>query len=93
MPFELGVDYGSRRFASNHLKNKKFLILERKPHDYKKALSDLSGVDIKNHGDKPPEVDTTPLGMFTLTSVGIAIANANIIRKAKLQINLSDWIR
>jgi hypothetical protein len=56
MPFELGIDYGSRRFASNHLKNKKFLILEKKPHDYKKALSDLSGVDIKNHGDKPSEV-------------------------------------
>jgi len=56
MPFELGIDYGSRRFASDHLKNKKFLILEKKPHDYKKALSDFSGVDIKNHGDKPSEV-------------------------------------
>lgn len=56
MPFELGIDFGSRRFASDHLKDKKFLILERRPHDYKKALSDLSGVDIKNHGDKPSEV-------------------------------------
>lgn len=53
MPFELGIDYGCRKFAANHHKNKKFLILEKSRYDYAKALSDLSGVDIKNHEDDP----------------------------------------
>ncbi|HYH87394.1 MAG TPA: hypothetical protein VEX60_18215 [Pyrinomonadaceae bacterium] len=56
MPFELGVDYGSRRFALNYLKRKKYLILEKGTFDYRKALSDISGVDIKNHNNKPAKV-------------------------------------
>ena len=56
MPFELGIDYGSRRFALNHLKRKKYLILEKGPFDYRKALSDISGVDIKNHNNKPAKM-------------------------------------
>lgn len=53
MPFELGIDYGCRKFALNHLKDKKFLVLEKGRYDYAKALSDLSGVDIKSHQDEP----------------------------------------
>lgn len=53
MPFELGVDYGCRRISANYLKSKKFLLLEKQAHDYQKALSDLSGVDIKNHKNVP----------------------------------------
>jgi hypothetical protein len=49
MPFELGIDYSCRRFASNHLKGKKCLILEKGAFDYIKALSDIAGVDIKSH--------------------------------------------
>ena len=56
MPFELGLDYGSRRFASNYLKEKKYLILEKRAFDYRKALSDISGVDIKNHDNKPAKL-------------------------------------
>lgn len=56
MPFELGIDYGSRRFASNHLRNKRFLILEERAYDYRRALSDISGLDIKNHGKDPTRV-------------------------------------
>ena len=56
MPFELGIDYGSRRFASNYLKGKKYLILEKGAFDYRKALSDISGVDIKNHDNKPAKM-------------------------------------
>lgn len=53
MPFELGIDYGSRRFAANFLRNKKCLILEEGAYDYRRALSDISGLDIKNHGNDP----------------------------------------
>ena len=56
MPFELGVDYGSRQHGPEFMKAKKFLILERSPHDFNIALSDLSGVDIKSHGNEADEV-------------------------------------
>lgn len=49
MPFELGIEYGCRHFSRGRLKEKKCLILEKEPFNYMKALSDLSGVDIKNH--------------------------------------------
>lgn len=38
------------------MKGKKCLILEKEPHDFRIALSDLSGVDIKNHRDRAEEV-------------------------------------
>ncbi len=53
MPFELGVDYGSRRFGPNHLRKKRYLILEEHAFNYKRALSDISGLDIKAHGNNP----------------------------------------
>jgi len=56
MPFELGIDYGSRQHGPEFMRGKKCLILEKGKHDFKRALSDLSGVDIKSHGDKPEEV-------------------------------------
>jgi len=56
MPFELGIEYGCRRFSSNHLSEKRCLILEKSRHDYAKALSDLSGVDIKSHSNDPPKL-------------------------------------
>lgn len=56
MPFELGIDYGSRQHGPEFMRSKKCLILEKEPHDFKKALSDLSGVDIKSHGNEPDEV-------------------------------------
>jgi hypothetical protein len=56
MPFELGIDYGSRQHGPEFMKDKKFLILERRPHDFNIALSDLSGVDIKSHGNEADEV-------------------------------------
>jgi hypothetical protein len=56
MPFELGIEYGCRYYASDHLQEKKCLILEKERYDYMKAISDLSGVDIKSHGNEPLKV-------------------------------------
>lgn len=56
MPFELGIDWGWRRFGDGSARDKKFLVLETNPHDFKIALSDLSGIDIKNHRDQPYEM-------------------------------------
>jgi hypothetical protein len=56
MPFELGVEYGCRYFSRGRLGQKRCLILEKERFDYMKALSDLSGVDIKSHNNDPAEI-------------------------------------
>lgn len=56
MPFELGVDYGTRQHGALHHRDKRFLILEQEEHRYKIALSDMSGVDIKVHENDPIEI-------------------------------------
>ena len=53
MPFELGIDYGSRRFHPGQLQEKRFLILATTRFEYMRAISDLSGVDIQAHKDQP----------------------------------------
>jgi hypothetical protein len=50
MPFELGIDYGAKRFKNECL-CKKFLILEKNKYDYRKAISDISGMDIEAHNN------------------------------------------
>jgi len=56
MPFELGVEYGCRRFGPPPFHTKRCLILEKDLHEFRKALSDLSGIDIKSHGNEPEQV-------------------------------------
>ncbi len=53
MPFELGIDYGSREFLDGKYSDKKILILESQRYRYRAAISDLSGCDIKVHSDDP----------------------------------------
>lgn len=50
MPFELGIDYGWRKYYGNGKETKKILILEEKNYRYQAALSDLAGCDIEVHG-------------------------------------------
>ncbi|WP_192849745.1 hypothetical protein [Aeromonas sp. SCS5] len=53
MPFELGIDFGAKKFKEGIWSNKQILILEEEKYRYQKALSDLSGSDIKNHNNEP----------------------------------------
>lgn len=53
MPFELGIDYGCQKLKGDVWAKKQILILEKERYRYQKALSDLSGSDIKNHDDDP----------------------------------------
>lgn len=55
MPFELGIDYGLRKFGDG-FEDKRSLILETKRYDYMKAISDINGFDIKSHNDNPVEL-------------------------------------
>jgi len=50
MPFELGIDYGCRRYSK---KEKKFLILDEKSYRFKEIVSDISDSDIISYeGDE-----------------------------------------
>jgi hypothetical protein len=52
MPFECGIDFGIK--LSNPAQSvKKFLILEKEQYRYHKVISDISGNDIKAHGNQP----------------------------------------
>jgi hypothetical protein len=53
MPFELGIDYGCQKLKGGIWASKQILILEKERYRYQKALSDLSGSDIKSHDDDP----------------------------------------
>lgn len=52
MPFELGIDYGCQKLKGGIWSQKKILILEKERYRFQKAISDLSGSDIKNHNDE-----------------------------------------
>ena len=53
MPFELGIDYGTRVSGPPKMRGKQFLILEKNRYAFHKAISDMSGVDIKDHKNQP----------------------------------------
>jgi hypothetical protein len=56
MPFELGVDIGCRLFGNDKVKQKQCIIFEKDKYSYQRALSDLSGFDIKAHNNKPRKI-------------------------------------
>jgi hypothetical protein len=48
MPFELGMDYGCRRYSPRH-HGKRILILAEERFRHQKAISDLAGCDVEVH--------------------------------------------
>lgn len=60
MPFELGIDYGCQKLKGGKWQKKKILIMEKERYRFQKAISDLSGSDIKHHND---EVDKAILAV------------------------------
>lgn len=71
MPFELGLDFGCRKYSSDDkYRNKRSLILEKSYYDYKRALSDISGMDIKPHNDEPQKAIKAVRDWFSET-VGV----------------------
>jgi hypothetical protein len=51
MPLELGIFLGAREFGRGRQQRKRCLILDREQFRYQAYLSDISGQDIKAHGD------------------------------------------
>jgi hypothetical protein len=56
MPFELGLDLGCRHWGGAHLKRKQCLILDRERYRFQRALSDISGSDIRAHSNDPEQL-------------------------------------
>lgn len=75
MPFELGIDYGLRIFNQEYA-DRKSLILETGQYDYMKALSDINGMDIKNHNDVPEQLIECLRSWFSET-VGLRNLNSS----------------
>src|SRR5512147_1544139 len=56
MPFELGLDLGSREFGRGTARRKRCLILDSEPYRYQRVLSDIAGQDIRAHSNSPERV-------------------------------------
>lgn len=52
MPFECGIDFGIK-LTNSAQKDKCLLILEKERYRYQRVISDISGNDVKAHGNKP----------------------------------------
>lgn len=70
MPFELGVDFGCKKFKEGAWEDKRILILEKERYRYQAALSDLSGSDIKNHDDEPIKLTKAVRDWFVTEVLG-----------------------
>lgn len=51
MPLELGLDLGCWRYGSNHLGDKRLLVMDKSPYRYQKFISDIAGHDIVSHSN------------------------------------------
>ncbi|MCX5757639.1 MAG: hypothetical protein NTU83_03865 [Candidatus Hydrogenedentes bacterium] len=53
MPLELGVFLGAKRFGDDRQRDKRCLILDRKPYRFQQFCSDLAGNDLRAHDNSP----------------------------------------
>ena len=53
MPLELGFFLGAKRYGSAKDRQKRCLILDRDRYRYRSFCSDISGQDIRSHGNDP----------------------------------------
>jgi hypothetical protein len=81
MPFELGIFWGSKKFGGKLHKEKNALILEKDKYSYQKYLSDLNGVDVKAHANKPDQIVLAVRNWLHTASGRKTIPSAEVIRK------------
>jgi len=68
MPFELGLEFGCRRFGGPRHRSKKCLVLGSKKYTYMKAISDIAGIDIDYHKNNPAALVLCVRNWFTGTA-------------------------
>ena len=64
MPYEMGLDIGCMRFGNEQMSQKLCLIVEKEKNRYDQVISDISGQDIKAHGDIPEKIIAIILEWF-----------------------------
>ncbi len=88
MPFELGIFFGAKQFGIKEQRNKNGLVFERKKYAYQQYLSDLNGVDVKAHGNKPLVVIESIRTWLQIASRRSTIPGTEIIKR-----DFKDFIR
>ena len=89
MAFELGIEYGIRHLSSTgRFRTKKCLILGQEKHTFMKALSDLAGVDIKNHKNDPL-ILIRQLRSWFIETIGLTQADSPTV----IWYNFNDFMK
>jgi len=81
MPFELGIDYGCQKLKGGKWSNKKILVLEKERYRFQKAISDLSGSDIKSHDDDVSKAIGSVRNWFVTEELGRGDSGAKVWNK------------
>lgn len=81
MPFELGIFWGAKKFGTKKQKEKNALILEKEKYSYQKYFSDLNGVDVKAHLNKPEQIISSVRNWLHTASARKTIPSAEVIKK------------
>ena len=55
MPMELGIFLGAKRFGDETQTGKRCLILDVERYRYQRFISDIAGMDIRDHGGEPEQ--------------------------------------
>jgi hypothetical protein len=90
MPFELGIDYGCLKFCDSH-RNKRFLILDEEKYRYRRALSDLSGVDIESHKNNELQAAKCIRDWLSNKSENIGIPSGKMIFEDYYMMKFQPW--
>jgi hypothetical protein len=81
MPFELGIDFGCKRYGDERQRDKAFLVLDEQQYRIQKALSDINGSDIQSHGGSYIQAATKVRNWLIQTcSAEIQVGPSRILR-------------
>lgn len=98
MPYEMGLDIGCSTYGNSQQKTKECLILERIKNRYDVVISDISGQDIKEHGNNPKKLIAKILEWFAANGAvsisripGLTYAWTKYLDcNAKIEVSLID---
>ncbi len=94
MPFELGVDFGCRKYGKNdEVCSKKFLVIGSQHYDYMKALSDISGIDIQYHEDKEDNLIKSIRHWFVNNELQGPLVAADTICETRIRVEFDPAFR
>jgi hypothetical protein len=72
LPLELGLFMGAREFGAGRQREKRLLILDSERYRYREVCSDISGQDIRAHGDDPARASGAVRAMLATAAGGEA---------------------